>query len=56
MVFYKDSFVLCHDLTKKGESAYHEFLERKADEIMFRHEHPFRWFWGKIAGFFGQSS
>ena len=53
MVYYEKTYVPCHDLTKEGEVAYRKFLERKADEILFRHQHPFRWFWGKIVGLFG---
>ena len=33
----------CHKLTKQGEEQYRIFLEQKADEILFKHEHPVRW-------------
>lgn len=38
----------CHQLTKQGEEQYRIFLEQEADEILFKHEHPFRWMILKI--------
>lgn len=32
-----------HQLTKLGDENYKKFLEEKADEILFRHFHPFKW-------------
>lgn len=32
-----------HQLSKQGEEAYNHFLEVKADEILFKHQHPFKW-------------
>jgi len=40
-----------HKLTPKGEEEYRKFLEQKADEILFRHEHPFKWLMKKIKEF-----
>lgn len=38
----------CHQLTKQGEEQYRIFLEQEADEILLKHEHPFRWMMLKI--------
>lgn len=43
MVFYTDTFEVCHGLTKSGEEAYREMLEKEADKILFKHQHPVRW-------------
>ena len=32
-----------HGLTPEGEEHYHQMLEEKADEILFKHEHPLKW-------------
>lgn len=45
MVFYKDSFILCHDLTKEGEKIYRKILENRGTEILFRHYHPWKYLW-----------
>lgn len=37
-----------HKLTSKGEEEYRKFLEQKADEILFKHEHPFKWMMMKV--------
>ena len=37
-----------HGLTPEGEAEYRKMLEEKADEILFRHQHPVRWFLLKI--------
>lgn len=37
-----------HPLTKQGEDAYHLFLEKTADDILFKHEHPVKWTWQKV--------
>lgn len=33
-----------HRLTERGKYAYSKLLEEKADEILFKHNHPFKWF------------
>lgn len=48
MVIDKDLKPL-HKLTEVGEEHYKKFLEEKADEILFKHQHPFKWFMQKIA-------
>ena len=37
-----------HGLTEKGKEDYQRFLEQKADQILFRHNHPFIWFFMTI--------
>lgn len=32
-----------HPLTKRGIDVYHHYLEAVADEILFKHAHPFKW-------------
>ena len=32
-----------HELTKEGKEEYSNFLEAVADEILFKHQHPFKW-------------
>lgn len=41
-----------HSLTKKGEEDYRKLLEQIADEILFKHQHPFKWLWQKIKEIF----
>ena len=41
-----------HRLTKKGEEQYHQYLETVADEILFKHDHPVRWFIEKLKEYF----
>ena len=49
MVYDAKTFRVLHGLTPRGRDAYHKMLEDEADEILFKHQHPFRWFAGKIA-------
>ena len=39
-----------HALTERGVEEYHRLLERKADEILYRHSHPVKYFFRKILG------
>lgn len=32
-----------HELTEEGKKNYNDFLEKVADEILFKHQHPFKW-------------
>ncbi|MBP5784782.1 MAG: hypothetical protein J6W16_04280 [Methanobrevibacter sp.] len=41
-----------HGLTKKGEEQYHQYLESIADEILFKHQHPFKWIIEKMKEYF----
>ena len=43
MVYYTDTYVLCHELTEEGKELYQKLLEAAADEILFKHEHPVKW-------------
>ena len=43
-----------HKLSKSGEDAYRKFLEQKADEILFKHEHPIKWFIEKVKEFLNE--
>ena len=47
MVLDKNLKVL-HELTSQGKDVYKRFLEALADEIIFKHEHPFKWVAQKI--------
>ena len=45
MVYYTKTLEPCHPLTQIGEEEHRKLLEFKADEILFRSKHPFRyWF------------
>jgi hypothetical protein len=48
MVYYNKTLIPCHKLTKEGALKYHLLLEKKADEILYRHQHPFKWFFEKM--------
>ena len=41
-----------HELTKHGEEVYKKFLEQKADEILFRDQHPLVWAYKQIKSWF----
>ena len=41
-----------HELTEEGKRNYQKFLEDRADEIIYKSEHPFKYFFGKILDFF----
>lgn len=43
MVYDKETLEPLHPLTKEGEEAYRLMLEWKADEILFKNKHPFRY-------------
>lgn len=44
MVYEDDTLKPCHKLSKQGVESYRKMLEDKGTEILFRHFHPFR-FW-----------
>lgn len=52
MVYYTDTLIPCHRLTRSGEIEYRKMLEEKADEILFKHEHPVRYYLGVVREFF----
>ena len=37
-----------HEVTSQGKEVYKRFLEAVAYEIIFKHEHPFKWVAQKI--------
>ena len=37
-----------HELTEEGKKNYNDFLEKAADEILFKHQHPFKWMLSKM--------
>lgn len=48
MVYDEKTLQAMHPLTEEGQKAYSEMLERKADEILYRHKHPFKYLIRKI--------
>ena len=48
MAYDTETLQVLHDLTPEGEDHYHKMLEEKADEILFKHEHPLKWVIQKI--------
>lgn len=51
MVYETDTLRPLHGLTPEGETLWREFLEKKADEILYRHEHPVKYVAGKALDF-----
>lgn len=49
---YDEDLKPCHELSIEGKASYEKMLERKADEILFKHKHPIRWFAQKIKELF----
>lgn len=43
MVYDEDTLEPLHCLTEEGEELHWKLLERKADEILFKHKHPFKY-------------
>lgn len=48
MVFEEDTLKLLHPLTDEGKRRYEKFLELKADEILFKNEHPLIYLYKQI--------
>lgn len=45
MVYYEKTLEPLHELTPLGRETYIKLLELRADEILFKHKHPVRyWF------------
>ena len=44
MVYDSETLEVLHGLTEQGETEYRKMLEAAADDILYRSEHPFRWF------------
>jgi hypothetical protein len=52
MVYDSKTFQILHNLTEDGLDNYREMLEREADRILFKHQHPFKYYWQKLKEFF----
>lgn len=48
MVYYAKTFELLHELTEEGEKAYQKMLEFAADELLFKHKHPIKYWLQRI--------
>ena len=48
MVYQNDPLRLCHKMPAKHQHYWHELLEEFADEILYKHEHPIRYFFKKF--------
>ena len=49
MTYQDDPLRLCHEMTAQHMHFWHELLEEKADEIIFKSQHPVRYFFKKLA-------
>jgi len=52
MVYDSKTYELLHRPTPEGRALYRVMLEEKATELIFKHEHPFRWFFQKLKELF----
>ena len=48
MVYYKDTLQPLHQLTLAGQETYETILAVKADEILFKHKHPIKYWWQRL--------
>ena len=54
MVYYTNTLKPLHELSNAGEELHRKLLEQKADEILFKHKHPIKYWrqrlrnWWKI--------
>lgn len=48
MVYETKTYRLQHELTEVGQENYQKLLVSIADEILYRHKHPIKWFINKI--------
>ena len=44
-----------HELTEEGKKNYSDLLEKGADEILFKHQHPLKWVVLKVKELFAIS-
>ena len=51
MVFDNETFRVLHKLTEEGEEAYKDMLEKEADRILYKKEHPILYIIDKIIDF-----
>ena len=52
MVIDDKKLIPLHELTEEGERNYQKFLEDRADEIIYKSEHPFKYLFEKLFDFF----
>lgn len=52
MVIDDKKLIPLHELTEEGERNYQKFLEDRADEIIYKSEHPLKYLFGKLFDFF----
>ena len=52
MVYDSKTFQNLHQLTDIGLENYRDMLEKEADRILFKHEHPFKYWWQKLKELF----
>lgn len=43
MVYDTETLEALHGLTEEGEVEYRKMLERAADELLFKSQHPVKW-------------
>lgn len=48
MVYYKDTLEPLHNLTEQGEELLKQLLEQRADEILFKHKHPIKYWFQRL--------
>lgn len=48
MVYYTKTLEPLHELTEEGRKAYEHMLEAIADEILFRHKHPIKYWFQRL--------
>ena len=49
MVFEENTLRILHPLTEEGKIRYQKYIEQKADEILFKNEHPLIYLYNYIA-------
>lgn len=52
MVYDSETFQNLHNLTEEGLENYRNMLEKEADRILFKHQHPFAYWWQKFKELF----
>ena len=52
MVFEENTLRVLHPLTEEGKIRYQKYLEQKADEILFKNEHPLIYLYKQIKDWF----
>jgi len=52
MVYYTKTLVVLHGLTPRGEEEYRKFLEDEGTRILYKAQHPIRYYSETILDFF----